>query len=88
MQYETRFMPDVLISGDDFYFPIFSTVEAVGEYGKCFFKVQRYIHDVISLARNNEHKPVTIVLNVFTESFEIQKDIWDVLENAKSRIKD
>lgn len=68
-QGETRFVPDVLISGDDFYFPIFSTVEAMGEYGKGFSKVQRHILDVIPLARNNEHKPVAIVLNAFSEVF-------------------
>lgn len=85
---ETRFVPDILISGDDFYFPIFSTVEAMGEYGKGFSKVRRHILDVIPLARNNEHKPVAIVLNAFSEAFEIHKDLWDVLENAKSRIDD
>ena len=85
---ETRFVPDILISGDDFYFPIFSTVEAMGEYGNNFSKVQRHILDVIPLARNNEHKPVAIVLNAFSEPFEIHKDIWDILENAKSRIED
>lgn len=84
---ETRFVPDILISGDDFYFPIFSTVEAMGEYGKGFSKVQRHILDVITLARNNEHKPVAIVLNAFSEAFELSSELWDILENMKSRIE-
>lgn len=85
---ETRFVPDILISGDDFYFPIFSTMEAMGEYGKGFSKVQRHILDVIPLARNNEHKPVAIVLNAFSEAFELSSELWDILENMKSRIEE
>lgn len=84
---ETRFVPDILISGDDFYFPIFSTVEVMGEYGNNFSKVQRHILDVIPLARNNEHKPVAIVLNAFSEAFELSSELWDILENMKSRIE-
>ena len=85
---ETRFVPDILISGDDFYFPIFSTMEAMGEYGKGFSKIQRHILDVIPLARNNEHKPVAIVLNAFSEAFELSSELWDILENMKSRIEE
>lgn len=84
---ETRLVPDVLASGGDFYFPIFSSEEAMGEYGEGFSHVQRHILDVLPLARNNEHEPVAIVLNAFSESIEIPREFWDVLENMKSRIE-
>lgn len=63
-------------------------MEAMGEYGKGFSKVQRHILDVIPLARNNEHKPVAIVLNAFSEAFELSSELWDILENMKSRIEE
>ena len=42
--------------------------------------------EVIQLARNNEKKPIGIVLNAFTEPFVLDKEIWDMVENMKSRI--
>lgn len=83
---DIRFIPDILKNGDKYYFPIFSTAEAMGEYGNHFSKVQNHMLDVIPLARNNEKKPVGIVLNAFTEPFEIDEKIWNLIENMKSRI--
>ena len=42
--------------------------------------------EVIPLARNNEKKPVGIVLNAFTEPFVLDAEIWDIMENMKPRI--
>ncbi len=39
------------------------------------------------LARNNEREPVGIVLNAFSEPFILDKEIWDIVENMKSRIQ-
>lgn len=84
---ETRLIPDILQNGDAFFFPIFSTEEAMGEYGDGFSKVQKHILEVIPLARNNEKDPVGIVLNAFSEPFVLDKEIWDIVENMKSRIQ-
>ena len=44
--------------------------------------------EVIPLARNNEKKPVGIVLNAFGDSYILLEDkIWDVVKNMKSRIQ-
>ncbi|MDD5792118.1 MAG: SseB family protein [Erysipelotrichaceae bacterium] len=86
-QDETRLIPDILQNGDNFFFPIFSTAEAMGEYGDNFSKVQKHILEVIPLARNNEKEPVGIVLNAFSEPFILDKEIWDMVENMKSRIQ-
>ena len=83
---ETRLIPDILQNGDAFYFPIFSTEEAMGEYGNGFSKVQKHMLEVIPLARNNEKKPVGIVLNAFTEPFVLDESIFEIVEKMKSRI--
>ena len=60
----------------------------MGEYGDNFSKVQRHMLEVIPLARNNEKDLSGIVLNAFTEPFVLDKEIWDIVENMKSRIEE
>ena len=84
----TRMIPDILQNGEQFFFPIFTTTEAMGEYGDNFSKVQRHMLEVISIARNNEKDLAGIVLNAFTEPFVLDKEIWDIVENMKSRIEE
>ncbi|WP_083816305.1 hypothetical protein [Oribacterium sp. oral taxon 108] len=60
----------------------------MGEYGDNFSKVQRHMLEVIPLARNNEKDLAGIVLNAFTEPFVLDKEIWDIVENMKSRIEE
>ena len=82
----TRLIPGILQNGDAFFFPIFSTAEAMGEYGEYFSTVQKYMLEVIPMARNNEKQLEGIVLNAFTEPFVLDADIWDMVEKMKSRI--
>ena len=84
---ETRLVPDILQNGEAFFFPIFSNEEAMGEYGNDFSKVQKHILEVIPLARNNDKDLAGIVLNAFSEPFVLDKEIWDIVENMKSRIQ-
>lgn len=84
----TRMIPDILQNGEQFFFPIFTTTEAMGELGDNFSKVQRHMLEVIPLARNNEKDLAGIVLNAFTEPFVLDKEIWDIVENMKSRIEE
>ena len=81
-------IPDILQNGEAYFFPVFSTVEAMGEYGENFSKLQKHMLEVIPLARNNEKKPVGIVLNAFTEPFVLDAKIWDIVENMKSRLEE
>jgi hypothetical protein len=87
-QGNTRLIPDILQNKDGFFFPIFSTAEAMGEYGNNFSKIQKHMLDVISLARNNEKDPMGIVLNAFSQPFILDKEVWDIVEKMKSRIRD
>ncbi len=86
-QGETRLIPDILQNGDSFFFPAFTTVEAMGEYGNNFSKVQKHMLEVIPLARNNERKPCGIVINAFTEDFVLTDTLYDVVEKMRSRIE-
>ncbi len=81
-----RMIPDILQSEDEFFFPVFSSIEEMGEYGKHFSQVSMPLLRAIVLARNNEKDIKGIVINAFTDPFVLNKDIFDVVENMKSRI--
>lgn len=84
----TRMIPDILQSGELYFFPVFTTIEAMGEYGHHFSKVQRHMLEAVSLAEHNERELAGIVLNAFTEPFVLDSRIFDVVKNMKSRIEE
>lgn len=81
-----RFIPDILQNGEEFFFPIFSSEEEMGEYGEEFSAVQKHMMEVMPLAKNNDRKPSGIVLNAFTDPFVLEAKIYDVFEGMKSRL--
>lgn len=81
-----RLIPDILTNKDKFYFPVFSSIEEMGEYGKAFSKVERHFLDAIKMARANDRKIEAIVINAFSESFEVPADFFEAIENLKSRL--
>ena len=81
-----RLVPDILKNGDDFYFPVFSDEESMGEYGKDFSKVARHILDVIPLAKNNEKNVKGIVINAFSEPFILDDRLFDLVAGLESRL--
>jgi len=83
---EVRMVPDILQSGEDFFFPIFSTPEAMGEYGNGFSQVQKHLPEALVLAKNNERDVRGIVLNAFTEDFVVDRELFDAFDKLKSRI--
>ncbi len=87
MKDETRMNPDILKNGEQFFFPAFSTKEAMGEYGNHFARVQKPFLEVISMAKENEKKPVGIVINAFTEPFIFDMHIWHIVEKMPSKIQ-
>ena len=84
---EVRLVPDILQNGDQFYFPVFSSEEEMGEYGEHFSKIQKPLLEVIPMARNNEKNVSGIVLNAFTEPFVLDAKIYDIVEKMKSRLE-
>lgn len=87
-QDEVRMVPDILQSGDDFLFPVFTTAEEMGEYGDQFSKMQRHFLEAMILARNNEKNVKGIVINAFSEPFEIPVELFDIIAGIKSSVED
>ena len=78
-----RLVPDILQSGDDYFFPVFSTAEEMGEYGDHFSKVQKHFLEAANLARNNQKKVKGIVINAFSEPFVVPVEMIDVIEGME-----
>ena len=85
---QVRLVPDILQNGDNFYFPIFSSAEEMGDYGKDFSKIEKHILEAIPLARNNDKHVAGIVLNAFTDPFILDAKLFDLVEGMKSRIQE
>ena len=71
-----RFVPDILQSGDAFFFPVFTSEEEMGEYGNGFSKIAQHMQDVIRLAEKNEKDVSGIVINAFTDGFQIPREMF------------
>lgn len=85
-----RLIPDILKRDGQYYFPVFSTEEDMGEYGEGFSKIQRPFLEAIALARNNrEHEGglTGIVINAFTEMFVLPKELYETVEKMVSRVE-
>ena len=83
---DIRLIPDILENNGHYYFPVFTTMEDMGEYGYQFSKIEKHFLESIMLAKNNERDISGIVINAFSESFILDKDLFDLIETSKSRI--
>ena len=81
-----RLIPDILQRDEEYFFPVFSSVEAMGEYGDHFSKVQKHMLEAIALARGNERHPGAIVLNAFSEAFVLDHELWGIIEQMDSSL--
>ena len=79
-----RMIPDILQSGDDYFFPVFTTEEEMGEYGEHFSKIQKHFLEAVNLAKNNEKKVKGIVINAFTEPFVVPIELFDLIAEIPS----
>lgn len=77
---QIRMVPDILQSGDEFFFPVFSNIEAMGEYGNGFSKVQKHFLEALVLAKNNEKDLAGIVINAFSEPYILDKELWNLFD--------
>lgn len=85
-QDQIRMIPDIFQNGDDFFFPVFSSDEEMGEYGNSFSKIETDFLHALNLARNNERKLKGIVVNAFSNPFVLDTELFDIVEKMKSRI--
>lgn len=82
-----RMVPDILQNGDNFFFPVFTSDEEMGEYGEHFSKIQSHFLEAMNLARNNEKNVCGIVINAFSESFVIPIELFDIIAEMDSSIE-
>lgn len=78
-----RMVPDILQNDDNYFFPVFTTDEEMGEYGEHFSKIQSHFLEAMNLARNNEKNVCGIVINAFSESFVIPIELFDIINNTR-----
>ena len=78
-QDEIRLVPDILMNGDQYFFPAFTSCEEMGEYGEGFSKIQKHIMEIINLAKNNEKDVTGIVINAFTKPFVVSKELFGII---------
>lgn len=83
----TRLVPDILKNGDDYFFPVFTSAEEMGEYGKHFSKVEKHFLEAARLARNNQKNVQGIVINAYSEPFIIPTDLFDLIAGMPSSIE-
>ena len=81
-----RMIPDILQAGDEYFFPVFTSCEEMGEYGENFSKVEKWFLEAIILAQNNEKQVKGIVINAFTDSFVVPNDLLEIVKERGSRI--
>lgn len=85
-QQDMKFVPTVLRNGDEFFLPVFSNMEQMGEYGNSFSKLERHFFDAMRLALGKEEIS-GIVLDPFTSPCVVLKGDFDFVGNLPSMLK-
>ena len=80
-------VPDILQNGDEFFFPVFTTAEEMGEYGDSFSKIERHFLEAANLAKNNEKNVTGIVINAFSDPFVIPREMFEVIAGMDSSLE-
>ena len=78
-----RLIPDILSDGDNYFFPVFTSVEEMGEYGEHFSKLQRPFLDAVYLAENHEKDLAGIVVNAYTEPYMLKKEAFELVKGME-----
>ena len=58
----------------------------MGEYGDSFSKIERHFLEAANLAKNNEKNVTGIVINAFSDSFVIPKEMFEVIAGMDSSL--
>ena len=83
---DIRMIPDILQAGDEYFFPVFTSCDEMGEYGENFSKVEKWFLEAISLAQNNEKQVKGIVINAFSDSFVVTNDLLEIVKKRGSKM--
>ena len=85
--FDMKFEPDILQNGNEKFYPVFSSVEAMGEYGDRFSKIQKHFFEAMSYAMGKE-ETVGIVVNAFSTPFVVPKEWFESISNIPTNIDD
>lgn len=85
-QQDMKFVPDFLQNGNEFFLPVFSNQEQMGEYGDHCSKLERHFFDAMRLALGREEVS-GIVLDPFTSPCVVLKGDFDFIGNLPSMLK-
>ena len=80
-----KFEPDILQNGEDKFYPVFSSIEEMGEYGNNFSKVEKHFFEAMSYA-NGKPETVGIVVNAFSMPFVVPKDWFEIIGSFPTNI--
>lgn len=84
---DIKLVPSLLAKDDTVFFPIFSSEKHMDKYGTGYVKISKPILEVIDIARKNKQNINGLVLNPFSDSFLVLKEVWPNLEQMESLIK-
>ena len=85
-QEQMKFVPDILRNGDEFFLPVFSSADQMGEYGNRFSKMERHFFDAMRYA-NGKEKVCGIVLDAFTQPYIVRKEDFDFIGELPTMLK-
>ncbi len=83
---EIRLKPDILRSGDEYFFPVFSNPDQMGDYGKNFSKIEKHSFEAMGMALAHK-ETMGIVVDAFTNPLVIDKGLFDMIEKLPSEIE-
>ena len=83
--FDMKFEPDILQNGEDKFYPVFSNIEAMGEYGNNFSKIEKHFFEAMSYAMGKE-ETVGIVVDAFTNPFVVPKDWFEDVSTIPTNI--
>ena len=75
---DIRMVPDILKNGDELFFPVFTDLKEMGGYGTQFSNIERHFMDAMVQAYNNENNVAGIVVNAFSESIIIRREMFEL----------
>lgn len=75
-------LPDLLSNGKASFFPVFSTIEDMGEYGDHFGKVQMSFLQAIQYVEIDKREIAGIVINAFGEDFIVPREGFEAVKQG------
>lgn len=82
-----RLKPEILktVHGE-YLFPVFSSVDQMGDYGKFYSKIEKHSFEAMSMALAHEEVR-GIIIDPFTNELIIDKDLFDMIGEIPPTVK-